>query len=161
MGREDFPNGPRLTAVFGNKPTGFTGDPGERNCKEHEFEPKTFFCSYSAQRVVNGKSEDQQKGDTGSGHDTESVEHGIDGVGDRVICSLLNLCLRDFIGVGLILFGQQNETEILHVYIERGLSLSIVGILTELFQCLNSDHTLSDAFFVFGNNLFQTGDLLV
>lgn len=65
MGREDFPNGPRLTAVFGNKPTGFTGDPGERNCKEHEFEPKTFFCSYSAQRVVNGKSEDQQKGDTG------------------------------------------------------------------------------------------------
>ena len=104
MSREDFPNGPRLTAVLGNKPAGLTGrDQGSGTAKSTSFEPTAFFCSHSAQRVVNGKSEDQQKGDTGSGHDTESVEHGIDGVRNRVIGSLLDLSFRDFIGVGLIL----------------------------------------------------------
>ena len=161
MSREDFPNGPRLTAVLGNKPAGLTSDPGERDCKEHELEPKAFFCSHSAQRVVNGKSEDQQKGDTGSGHDTESVEHGIDGVRNRVIGSLLDLSFRDFIGVGLILLSQQAETEIFLVFFERGSSLSIVRILTKLFQSLDSDHTLSDTFFVFRNDLVQTGNLLI
>lgn len=107
-----FPKWSKADGRTRQQTSGLTSDPGERDCKEHELEPKAFFCSHSAQRVVNGKSEDQQKGDTGSGHDTESVEHGIDGVRNRVIGSLLDLSFRDFIGVGLILLSQQAETEI-------------------------------------------------
>ena len=123
--RQHLTDSPRLTAIFGDKPARFNGNPRQRQAIERGAQQPFFLTDAVANHAPEGGADNQQHQHAARYHDTEGeVErrHGR----NRVLGRQRNLLFRRVRDVVGIAFQQQTVAQIF-LHVVKAIAHGLVG----------------------------------